>query len=236
MKTLEMKTTCIACSEANLQPSEVQLSGTVRGEEYTVKMQGLICPRCGYKTIEGADMAEYGRLLSDEYRAAHELLTSVEIRSRRNRLGMSQEEFANYVGVGVASIKRWEMGKIQDVRSNQLIIERTEIPATSVRAYVLEPLACSSTFRYSLNNTVVNSAMNDLCDTSSVEMEWHFADEVRSSLRCGHCNQTGVSSAILITPADHYTVPAYIADLFNYSHRRERSHRAYRSNKSAARA
>jgi DNA-binding XRE family transcriptional regulator len=181
-------------------------------------------------------MPEYGRLLADEYRAAHGLLTSVEIRSRRKQLGMSQEEFANHVGVGVASVKRWEMGKIQDERSNKLIIERTEIPTTSIRTYILAPMAWNGTFRYSLNNTVVNTAMNDFCNSGSVEIAWHFADEVRSSLHCSHCNQTGLTSAILVTPDDHYTVPAYIADLFSYQHRRERSHRAYRSNKSAARA
>jgi hypothetical protein len=39
---------------------------------------------------------------------------------------MSQREFAEFLGVGPASIKRWEMGKIQDGRSNELILAKTQ--------------------------------------------------------------------------------------------------------------
>jgi len=80
-------------------------------------------------------MPEFSRLLSDKYRAAHGLLTSVDIRDRRNRLGMTQLEFAKYLGVGIASVKRWEMGKIQDARSNALIIEKTDKKPSSVQEY-----------------------------------------------------------------------------------------------------
>jgi DNA-binding XRE family transcriptional regulator len=77
-------------------------------------------------------MPEYGRLLADKYRARHGLLTSDEIRKRRRRLELTQEQFATHLGVGIASIKRWEMGKIQDLRNNQLIVERTRPPVTDV--------------------------------------------------------------------------------------------------------
>ncbi|HUX10335.1 MAG TPA: type II TA system antitoxin MqsA family protein, partial [Terriglobia bacterium] len=118
---------CVECGRANLEPAMVRLTGNVRGQEYTVGMEGLKCPLCGYETIEGPQMAEFGRLLADRYRADHGLLTSVEIRSLRKRLGMTQDEFARHVGVGVASVKRWEMGKIQDQRSNECIIRKTEL-------------------------------------------------------------------------------------------------------------
>jgi putative zinc finger/helix-turn-helix YgiT family protein len=128
---------CVECGEANLEPATVQLSGTVRGESYTVEMQGLQCPGCGHKTIEGAAMPEFGRLLADKYRAAHRLLTSGEIRAIRKRLGMSQEAFAQHLDVGLASVKRWEMGKIQDARSNQRIIEKTEPVRRNIHAWTL---------------------------------------------------------------------------------------------------
>lgn len=117
---------CFECGIADLQAGTVSLTGTVRGQEYTVKMKGLLCPKCGYKTIEGSDMQEFGRLLADKYRAAHGLLTSAEIRAQRKNKLMSQEEFARYLGVGVASVKRWEMGKIQDKDSNDRIIRMTQ--------------------------------------------------------------------------------------------------------------
>src|ERR1700739_1172276 len=104
---------CFNCGKANLQPRQIQVTGTVREEEYTVNMRGLKCPNCGYQTVEGSDLQEYGRLLADRYRSTHGLLTSDEIRARRKQLGMSQEAFAKYLEVGVASVKRWELGKIQ---------------------------------------------------------------------------------------------------------------------------
>jgi len=98
------------------------LAGEVRGEHYSISTSGLICPNCGFVTIEGAQMPEFRRLLADEYRKNHGLLTSTEIRGIRDRLGMSQEAFAKHVGVGVASIKRWEWGKIQDAHHNDLLV------------------------------------------------------------------------------------------------------------------
>jgi transcriptional regulator with XRE-family HTH domain len=80
-------------------------------------------------------MPEYGRLLSDSYRYVHGLLTSEEIRSRRQHLNMSQQEFAGHLGVGIASVKRWEMGKIQDADSNRRILEKTQSPAYTLVAW-----------------------------------------------------------------------------------------------------
>jgi putative zinc finger/helix-turn-helix YgiT family protein len=117
---------CISCDASDLQPGTVELKGVVRGEEFTVEMQGLVCPNCRYTTIEGGDMPEYGRLLADKYRAKHGLLGSAQIRARRERLGLSQQNFADYLKRGVASVKRWEMGKIQDPDNDRHIREMTD--------------------------------------------------------------------------------------------------------------
>jgi putative zinc finger/helix-turn-helix YgiT family protein len=121
---------CIECGKADLIQKRIALPGTIRNEEFTVEIDGLECPICGYRTIEGPEMPEYGRLLADQYRAKHGLLTSQDIKARRNRLNQTQEEFARHVGVGVASIKRWELGKIQDEESNSKIVNATAIPVS----------------------------------------------------------------------------------------------------------
>lgn len=58
---------------------------------------------------------------SNEYRKRHGLLTSSEIEGYRKRLGMTQQEFAGFLKVGIASIKRWEGVAIQDAAMDQLI-------------------------------------------------------------------------------------------------------------------
>jgi len=117
---------CLRCGRANLREHRASLRGEFHGEQFVVSMDGLVCPKCGYATVAGDKMAEYMRLVADAYRSAHGLLTSVEIRKHRSRMGMSQIEFADYLGVGVASLKRWEMGKVQDPSSDQLIRLKTD--------------------------------------------------------------------------------------------------------------
>jgi putative zinc finger/helix-turn-helix YgiT family protein len=134
---------CISCDVADLQPGMVQLQGAVRGEIFSVEMKGLVCSNCGYKTIDGADMPEYGRLLADKYRAAHGLLTSDEVRARRERLGLSQQNFADYLQRGVASVKRWEMGKIQDPDNDRHIREMTDPKPVSTMVYVAQSGQCN---------------------------------------------------------------------------------------------
>jgi putative zinc finger/helix-turn-helix YgiT family protein len=73
----------------------------------------LVCPAC--------EEVFYG---SDAERAHHraicralELLTPEQIRAMRERLGMSQAEFAQLTGIGVATLSRWEQGRLVQTRS-----------------------------------------------------------------------------------------------------------------------
>jgi putative zinc finger/helix-turn-helix YgiT family protein len=123
--------TCIRCEKAQLSKRKTRIRGEVKGEAFVVSLPALVCPNCRFTTVDGGDMAEYMRLVADAYRKKHKLLTSDEIRRRRSRLGMSQAQFADYTGVGVASLKRWEMGKVQDASSDELIKLRTDEKAAS---------------------------------------------------------------------------------------------------------
>lgn len=103
--------------------------GTRNGETVKVFMEGVVCANCGYKTVEANRMGEFALKVSDAYREAHGLLTSEDIRHRRHRLKMSQSQFARHLGVGVASVKRWELGQIQDEAMNTLIVLKTDSEA-----------------------------------------------------------------------------------------------------------
>ena len=113
--------TCPQCGKTNVRKRKARLSAEVKGERVEFSMKAFVCGACGFTLIDGKDMPEYMRLAADAYRARHGLLTSEEIRTRRKALGMSQAKFAEHLGVGVASVKRWEMGKIQDRSSDRLI-------------------------------------------------------------------------------------------------------------------
>lgn len=59
--------------------------------------------------------------IADAFRAKKKLFASKEIRAFRTNLSMSQDKFAEYLGVGVASIRRWEGSGIQDLSQNEII-------------------------------------------------------------------------------------------------------------------
>jgi putative zinc finger/helix-turn-helix YgiT family protein len=127
---------CVKCANNTLHPKTVEFEGTVREEKYAVSMPGFECSTCGYKTMKGPYMAEFGRLLADKYRANHGLLTSDQIKERRLQLGLSQQAFADYLKRGVASVKRWEMGKIQEPDNDRHIREMTETGPVTTQAYM----------------------------------------------------------------------------------------------------
>jgi putative zinc finger/helix-turn-helix YgiT family protein len=112
---------CINCRKAELATKCSSVAAEVQGETYTIKCEALVCPQCGYTTIGAGQTQEFMRLMADAYRHHHGLLTSSEIKSLRTGLGWSQVELATRTGIGIASIKRWELGKIQDEAMDKLL-------------------------------------------------------------------------------------------------------------------
>lgn len=98
----------------------------LRGETFTVHGQVMECAHCGYHMLTDAQADRVVRLTADAYRLKHGLLSSTEIVSRRVAMAMSQQEFADHLGVGIASLKRWENGHVQDLAGDRLIRRETD--------------------------------------------------------------------------------------------------------------
>jgi putative zinc finger/helix-turn-helix YgiT family protein len=115
--------TCFVCGEGTLEKRTALVEGEVRHKKYMVDTPALVCDACGHAALEGRDTQEFMRRVADAYRRACKpaLLTSSEIRRIRGTL--SQQRFADELSVGVASVKRWELGLIQDRRNDKLIRE-----------------------------------------------------------------------------------------------------------------
>jgi putative zinc finger/helix-turn-helix YgiT family protein len=112
---------CPDCDNGRLESRLADLTGTRKGESFSIRMRALCCDKCDFKTIAKEHAAQFALRTANAYRKAHGLLTSMEIRDIRSRLKMSQAQFAKFLEVGVASVKRWELGEIQDAAMNRLI-------------------------------------------------------------------------------------------------------------------
>lgn len=118
--------TCVKCKGQMSGCQLLNMTGRFKKETLTVQIEGHECAKCGHQIIAGRRMAEFMEKLADAYRVERGLLTSAQIRQQRERLGMSQTEFAAYVGVGTAGLKRWELGDIQTKAVDELIRLKTD--------------------------------------------------------------------------------------------------------------
>ncbi len=116
---------CLKCG-AQMERKTAVVPGKYGKETFCVKTSAMRCPACRYVTVAAPDLDAYYRTVADAYRTARRRLTSAEIVAARRRMRMSQRQFAAYLGVGEASVKRWELGQVQDKAMDELIRLKTE--------------------------------------------------------------------------------------------------------------
>lgn len=131
---------CFECSKGTYANQLARTEGEVRGEKFTVSVEARVCNRCGSQVLSDAQSSAYTIAISDAYRTKHGLLTSADLRSIRKRLHMSQQKFAAFLHVGIASVKRWEAGLIQDESHDELIRLKTDLQTARSNVAHLERL------------------------------------------------------------------------------------------------
>lgn len=112
---------CFVCEVGTLRVRPAVVNAQVRGETFPVEIEAEVCNHCGEVVMDDIQADAYALASADAYRRAHGLLTTAELKAARQRLGLSQRTFAERLGVGVNSVKRWEAGAIQDPSSDRLI-------------------------------------------------------------------------------------------------------------------
>jgi putative zinc finger/helix-turn-helix YgiT family protein len=85
----------------------------IRGTAVRFAAEHYVCPVCGLAADDMRLAGANQRAIADAYRKSAGLLTSSEIVRGRKKLNWTQEQLAEAMHVGIASIKRWETGQIQ---------------------------------------------------------------------------------------------------------------------------
>jgi len=79
------------------------------GRAYQVEIPDLTVPQCPHCQVISLD-DEADRQISAAFRRVAHLLTPEEIRQGRETLSLTQKQFASLLGVGEATVSRWETG------------------------------------------------------------------------------------------------------------------------------
>ncbi|MFA5906244.1 MAG: type II TA system antitoxin MqsA family protein [Desulfobacula sp.] len=104
-----------------MEQKEIERTVPFRGMDITVMEEAFVCPECGLSagTVESAGKIQ--QAIAEAYRKKTGLLSGGEIKKLRQNKGMTQEELAAVMDVGIASIKRWETGAIQSRSMDQAL-------------------------------------------------------------------------------------------------------------------
>jgi putative zinc finger/helix-turn-helix YgiT family protein len=102
---------CGKCGQKAIRLAKVSYATTIEhdGRAYRVEVPTLTVPQCGNCQAISIDN-EADQQISAAFRREAGLLPPEEIRQGREKLGLTQKQFANLLGVGEATVSRWETG------------------------------------------------------------------------------------------------------------------------------
>jgi putative zinc finger/helix-turn-helix YgiT family protein len=93
----------------------------VRGEPIEIEAEVTICQKCGSKIFDEERDSRNLEKAYSQYREKHNLLSPEQIRSIREKYGLSQRALSRLLGWGEITIHRYENGAVQDNAHNNLL-------------------------------------------------------------------------------------------------------------------
>mgnify|MGYP000253125306 CR=1 FL=1 len=112
---------CLKCENEKFESKNVKVEQEFKGQSFNVVVDAHVCTGCGFHQFDDEQANMLRRVTVDTFKANNDLLTSDQVKDYREGLEMSQSQFAAYIGVGVASVKRWETYFVQDKSQDDLI-------------------------------------------------------------------------------------------------------------------
>ncbi|KHO61872.1 XRE family transcriptional regulator [Thermoanaerobacter sp. YS13] len=118
-----MKKFCPVCGkEQQTEVIEKEEISNVRGDEIKVLARIRVCSVCGEELFDEELEEENIQRVYDIYRKKHGILSPEEIKGIRESYGLSQRAFAKLLGIGEASIARYETGALPEKSLSNMIM------------------------------------------------------------------------------------------------------------------
>lgn len=113
---------CVACmKDQSFEIRKEMETYLVKGESITIEANVTYCGVCG-EQIWNQELDDENLITAyGAYREKYNLLQPEEIKSIRDKYGLTQVAFAQILGLGDKTIARYETGSIQDAAPNTLI-------------------------------------------------------------------------------------------------------------------
>ena len=167
---------CIKCGYVMEEAAPRTLVAEVRGQRLDVQVVAPQCQHCGRVVLNSKGRRMYNRAGADAYRRAHGLLTTAEISQMRSSLGMTWKQFAEYVCVGIATLKRWMGGEIQTPSLDLLVRLKADLPFAQRAADELLTRLAANSMERNTSVSITTPTTNRRARTRQV-VEWPTADD-----------------------------------------------------------
>ena len=120
---------CPVCGTA-MQEKRGKLTFPVNGEDVRVpQATHLACPKGHDPVLRADDARRLREQALDLYRGKYGLLTAEDIRSLRERFGLTQAELARLLRLGQNTLSRWEAGRnVQTAAMDVLLRVLRDVP------------------------------------------------------------------------------------------------------------
>ncbi len=112
---------CLNCDSTAFAQKKIGIKTKYIDETLDVVVPAYVCKHCSEPIMDSGQMNVLRQAAADKYRDDHGLLNSQKIIAIRKNMEMSQRQFAQYLGVGDASIKRWETYFAQEAAMDEHI-------------------------------------------------------------------------------------------------------------------
>lgn len=120
MDKLLFCTTCDELVTPVLKPT--QITHHIKGEAITLTVEIPHCVKCGNQLADLAIEEQHFDAALAEYRRSKKLLPPSDIKTIREKYGLSQRAFARALGFSEPTINRYELGALPDNSHNNILL------------------------------------------------------------------------------------------------------------------
>lgn len=171
-----MKGNCPYCgSEESLVLVKGIEDFDIRGEIIPVEVEYYQCKECGEELEHSRKDYDPLAIAYEEYRRRKGMVQPSEIKEFRKKHGLTQKEFSDLLGIGVATLSRYENGALQD-EAHDRILQLSMAPENLLQLIDKNPQAINRVTRQQIVDQIEAEKSGE-CNWSDMLAERYGNDE-----------------------------------------------------------